>query len=166
MTIGWAILISVGMISSLTFLMILTRTLLDYRSRESLSRGSQIQAQMEMMAAMVRQSGEVVKTQTELTELILVGRPNLETSQRVETEKLQEILPTQDELFRDLPANIKEAMIREAEEAGTWPSPWEKPPEESEPDRTMEAMEELLRSHSPTASKSTWVPQPEESNSS
>src|ERR1035437_931914 len=163
---GWMTMVvwMVGIVSSATLLATLTRWTMDYRSRESQSRGSQIQAQMEMMAAMVRQSGEVVKTQTELTELILVGRPNLETSQRVETEKLQEILPTQDELFRDLPANIKEAMIREAEEAGTWPSPWEKPPEESE-DRTMAAMEELLRSASPTASKSTWVPQPEESTS-
>src|ERR1035437_8354653 len=156
--------LTIATVTLLGCLTILTIKVLDYRSRESLSRGSQIQAQMEMMAAMVRQSGEVVKTQTELTELILVGRPNLETSQRVETEKLQEILPSQDELFRDLPANIKEAMIREAEEAGTWPSPCVKPPEASE-DRTMRAMEELLRSASPTASKSTWVPQPEESTS-
>src|ERR1035437_8478407 len=164
MTIGWAILISVGMISSLTCLMILTRTLLDYRSRESLSRGSQIQAQMEMMAAMVKQSGEVVKTQTELTELILVGRPAEPISLQQPSESPTVTLPNSNELFRDLPDNIQEEMLREVEEEATWPSPWEKPPEESE-DRTMEAMEELLRSASPTASKSTWVPQPEESNS-
>ena len=145
-------------------LVILTRMVLDYRSRESLSRGSQIQAQMEMMAAMVKQSGEVVKTQTELTELILVGRPAEPISLQQPSESPTVTLPNSNELFRDLPDNIKEAMLREVEEEATWPSPWEKPPEESE-DRTMEAMEELLRSASPTASKSTWVPQPEESNS-
>jgi hypothetical protein len=144
-------------------LVILTRMVLDYRSRESLSRGSQIQAQMEMMAAMVRQSGEVVKTQTELTELILVGRPAEPISLQQPSESPTVTLPNSNELFRDLPDNIKEAMLREVEEEATWPSPWEKPLEESE-DRTMEAMEELLRSASPTASKSTWVPQPEESN--
>ena len=158
------ICLTVVLISLLAFLGMMLRWAMTSHDRTSSTQEQTQKALSEAMERTVAQSVEIVRLQMELTELILVGRPNLETSQRVETEKLQEILPTQDELFRDLPANIKEAMIREAEEAGTWPSPWEKPPEESE-DRTMEAMEELLRSASPTASKSTWVPQPEESNS-
>src|ERR1035437_7455401 len=163
---GWMTMVvwMVGIVSSATLLATLTRWTMDYRSRESQSRGSQIQAQMEMMAAMVRQSGEVVKIQTELTELILVGRPAEPISLQQPSESPTVTLPNSNELFRDLPDNIQEEMLREVEEEATWPSPWEKPPEESE-DRTMEAMEELLRSASPTASKSTWVPQPEESNS-
>lgn len=142
-------------------LVILTKMLLDYRSRESQSRASQIQAQMEMMAAMVRQSGEVVKIQTELTELILVGRPAEPTSLQQPSESPTVTLPNSNELFRDLPDNIREAMLREVEEEATWQSPSQTQPEVSD----IEEMEEILRSTYPTASESTWVPQPEESNS-
>ena len=127
-------------VSSLTFLATLTRWTMDFRSRESQSRGEQTKLQMEMMAQMVTQSGEVVKAQNALTELILVGRP-METVLQQEPESPSVTLPTQDELFRDLPDNIREAMVREVEEAGTWPNLSERPPAESD----ISQMEEQLR---------------------
>ena len=132
--------LTVATVTLLGFSLILTRMLLDYRSRESQSRSQQTKLQMEMMAQMVTQSGEVVKAQNALTELILVGRP-METVLLPEPESPSVTLPTQDELFRDLPDNIREAMVREVEEAGTWPNLSERPPAESD----ISQMEEQLR---------------------
>lgn len=148
--------LTVVTVTLLVCLTILTIKILDSRSRESKSRS-------EMMAEMVRQSGEVVKIQTALTETLLVGRPQTETVQLQELEKPSVTLPKPDELFRDLPDNIREAMLREMEEASTWPSPSERLPEVSVPNDLGE-MEEQLRA-SLTPSGDTWVPQPEGSNS-
>src|ERR1035437_7606680 len=56
---GWMTMVvwTVGIVSSATPLATLTRWTMDYRSRESQSRGGQIQAQREMRAAMVSQPG-------------------------------------------------------------------------------------------------------------
>ena len=139
---GWTTILILGATAILaTFLLILTKWTLDYRSRESQSRAIQTQAQMEMMASMVRQSAEVVKIQTELTEALLLGRPSGPIELTQESESPSATLPTSEELWRDLPPNIQDAMAREQEEAATWLSPYPKPPEESVDDE----MENQLR---------------------
>lgn len=71
----------------------------------------------------VRQSAEIVRMQTALTEVVLLGRPQPPISQEPESENSSETSLTPDELFSRLPENIQSEMIREAEEAGVWPSP-------------------------------------------
>src|ERR1035437_1717362 len=115
--------LTIATVTLLGCLTILTIKVLDYRSRESLSRGSQIQAQMEMMAAMVKQSGEVCKTRRKWTELIWGERPAEPISMLQPSESPTVTLPNSNELFRDLPDNIKEARLREAGEEATWQSP-------------------------------------------
>ena len=73
--------------------------------------------------ASVAQSAEIVRMQTALTEVVLLGRPQPPISQEPESENSSETSLTPDELFSRLPENIQSEMIREAEEAGVWPSP-------------------------------------------
>ena len=61
----------------------------------------------------------------EMTETLLLGRKNPEIGPQLSVERTSETLPTPDDLWQGLPDNIKEAMLRETEEAGTWPSPSE-----------------------------------------
>lgn len=162
---GWMTMVvwTVGTISVLAFLATVLKMTLDYRSRESQSRVKESQAMMESMREMVAQSSEVVRMQTQLTEVLLVGRPRPATEPPPEIGSPSVTLPTQDELFRDLPPNIREAMLREVEEEATWQSPSERPQEVSVPDDLGEMEEQLRASLSPFGS--TWVPQPDGSNS-
>ena len=145
---GWMMMVcwTAGMISVLAFLAIVTKMTLDYLDRRSQSRVKESQAMMQAMKEMVAQSAEVVRMQTELTEVLLVGRPRPAIEQQLEIESPQATLPTPDELWRDLPENIQEAYRRESEEASIWPNLYQKPPEESAtiPDDLGE-MENLLR---------------------
>lgn len=91
----------------------------------------------------VRQSAEIVRMQTALTEVVLLGRPQPLTSQEPESESPSETLLTPDDLFDRLPENIQAEMVREAEEAGVWPSPSVKSPPDSSETEGWSSEEEL-----------------------
>lgn len=155
---GWMTMVvwTVGIVSSLTFLATLTRWTMDYRSRESQSRAKQNSEVLATMKEMVSQSAAVVKIQTDLTEALLLGRAHPETVQLQEPESPSVTLPTQDELFQDLPPNIREAMMRDIEEEATWPSPSVKQPHWSAEDRETFATldQEMRQTFDPFASTS------------
>ena len=118
---------------------------------------------VEAQGLQVEQAVEIVRLQMQLTELVLVGRPSAAIELSQENEKKPETLPTPDELWRDLPPNIQDAMRREAEEASTWQNLSERQPEVSVPDDLGE-MEEQLRA-SLSLYETTPAPAGEGSNS-
>src|ERR1035437_3070327 len=91
------ICLTVVLISLLAFLGMMLRWAMTSHDRTSSTQEQTQKALSEAMERTVAQSVEIVRLQMQLTELVLVGRPNLETSQRVETEKLQEMLPRSEE---------------------------------------------------------------------
>jgi hypothetical protein len=93
--------------------------------QHSISAGKQQARQTEILAKMVDRSTETVEIQAKLTETLLLGREMPATGPPPELERPTETSPTPDDLWKQLPENIRDAMVREAEEEATWQSPSE-----------------------------------------
>lgn len=109
-------------VACLTSTILLIWWTMDSAGRHSIGAGKQMARAAEMMGQTVTQTAAVVKMQTELTETLLLGRRNPEIGSSPRLERTSETLPTPDELWRNLPDNIQEAMIRDSEDQATWPS--------------------------------------------
>lgn len=117
-------------LASMISMMLLVWWSQDSAGRRSISAGKQQAELSRTMQQMVEKSAEIVGMQTHLTETLLLGRPvSPATLQEREPVKPSVTSPTPDELWRDLPDSMREALMREAEEenaeAGSWPSPSE-----------------------------------------
>jgi hypothetical protein len=115
-------LITTASLASMMFLMWWT---LDSGRRHSIGAGRQMQLAAEMQKETVVQTAATTRMLCELTETLLLGRKNLETEPQLSVERTSETWRTPDDLWAGLPENIQAAMVREAEEAATWPSPSE-----------------------------------------
>jgi hypothetical protein len=112
-------------ICSLASMILILWWTMDSAGRHSIGAGKQMNRAAEMMQLTISQTAEMVRMQMELTETLLLGRRNQGIEPQLGVERTNEILPTPDELWNTLPDNIQGAMIREAEEASTWPNPSE-----------------------------------------
>lgn len=120
--IGLMVALTTICLASLAGLALMVWWTLDSSGRHSISAGKQSLVAVESMREAMGQTAGMVKIQADLTETLLLGRPmSQETDQPLTIERPAETLPTPDELWQDLPDNIREAMQREAEEESTWP---------------------------------------------
>lgn len=95
---------------------------MDSAGRHSISAGKQTTLAVEALKESTGQQATVVGMVTNLSEMLLLGRPTPPTLQSLEMPSEPETLLTPDDLWRGLPETVRENLIREAEEAGTWPS--------------------------------------------
>ncbi len=102
---------------------------MDSAGQHSISAGRQTTLAMETLKEASGQTAQVVGLVTNLTELVILGRPMPPTGQPVETPSPSATPLSPDELWRGLPDNALQALIREQEEdqaaQGTWPDPSE-----------------------------------------
>ena len=114
--------------------------------QHSISVGKQSERTLAILSSMVDRSTATVEIQAKLTETLLLGREMPEMSPRPELEKPTETSVTPDDLWRQLPDNIRDAMVREAEEEATWRSPSEMLLEPSPEATEVELAADLSRS--------------------
>lgn len=98
---------------------------MDSAGQHSISAGRQTTLALEAMKDATAQTSTVVGMVTNLSELLLLGREIPESSRPPEPERPPEIPLTPSEVWDGLPTTIQENLLREAEEAGIWPSPSE-----------------------------------------
>ncbi len=121
-------------LASLTVAGFLIWWTMDSAGQHSISAGKQTTLAVEAMREGIAQQATVVGLVTNLTEMVILGRPIPQTSQPHELVSPPETLLTPEQVWTDLPATIQEAMLREVEEAGIWPSPSEQLQPDSEPE--------------------------------
>ena len=97
----------------------------DSAGQHSISAGKQQRLALEAMRETMAQSSAVATAQMHLTELLLLGRPMPATVPELVSGSEPETPLTPDDLWTRLPGNMREAMLRDIEEEGTWPSPSE-----------------------------------------
>lgn len=107
---------------------------MDSAGQHSISAGKQTTLAIETMKDVSGQQATVVGMVTNLSETLLLGREMQLTSPPPEDEKPIETSLTPDEVWEGLPASIQENLLREAEEAGIWPSLSEQLQQTSEPE--------------------------------
>ena len=98
---------------------------MDSAGQHSISAGKQQRLALEAMRETMAQSSAVATAQMHLTELLLLGRPMPSTVPELVSGSEPETPLTPDDLWTRLPGNMREAMLRDIEEEGTWPSPSE-----------------------------------------
>jgi hypothetical protein len=112
-------------LASLTVAGFLIWWTMDSAGQHSISAGKQTTLAVEAMREGIAQQATVVGLVTTLTEMVILGRPIPETSQELVIEKPPETSLTPDDVWSGLPQAIQDNLLREAEEAGIWPSPSE-----------------------------------------
>ena len=98
---------------------------MDSAGQHSISVGKQQRMALEAMKETVSHSAATAQAQMHLTELLLLGRPMPQTVPELVSVSEPETSLIPADLWQQLPPNMREAMMREAEEAGIWPSPSE-----------------------------------------
>ena len=98
---------------------------MDSAGQHSISAGKQQRLAVESMRETVSHSAQTAQAQMHLTELLLLGRPTPQIVPELVNASVPETPLMPDDLWKGLPTNIQEAMVREAEEAGIWPNPSE-----------------------------------------
>jgi hypothetical protein len=107
---------------------------MDSGGQHSISARHQVESAQRAMERMIGQSAAIVGSVTGLTETLLLGRPLPPTSPPPVSESPSEIPLTPDDVWNGLPDTIRWNLVREAEEAATWPSPSEQLQQDSEPE--------------------------------
>jgi hypothetical protein len=125
LTMALVICLTVICLAALTVAGFLIWWVMDSAGQHSISAGKQTTLAIEAMQQGIAQQATVVGMVTTLTEMVILGRPMPETSKPLEIESPTETLLTPDDVWTGLPMSIQETLVREAEEAGTWPSPSE-----------------------------------------
>jgi len=123
-----AVCLTLICLASLTLAGFLVWWTMSSSGQHSISAGKQQMLALEAMKEMVGQSATMVGSMTELSELLLLGRPAEPTLQTAPSETPPENLMMPADLWSRLPDAIKMTLSREWEEseaAGTWPDPSE-----------------------------------------
>lgn len=120
--IGLTISLAVICLASLSSAILMMWWNQDSGRRHSIGAASQTETAMTTMRETVSQTAEIVRLQTQMTEMLLLGRPIPTSSETPEPVRPSETLPTPDDLWQQLPATVRENLQREAEEEATWPS--------------------------------------------
>jgi hypothetical protein len=79
-------------------------------------------ATSETARVVVEKASEIVSIQATLTETLLLGRPTLEIGRQPDAESETETQLNPSLLLGSLPGPMQEAIVRDRETAGAWPS--------------------------------------------
>jgi hypothetical protein len=148
--IGLAICLTTVTLACLVGLMFLIWWTMDSSGRHSISaRKMQLEA-MSVMKETIAQASKNLELQMQLTEVLLLGRPVMEIPELQPTASEPETSWTPEELWQQLPDQIKETMQREHDEAGAWPLQSEPLQDPFDEDQSLPSLESLTQSLSLT----------------